>query len=62
MDYLNKIVCFFGGTPFIMFIVGMLVYFVGYESIKIWGPDNVVEEVSELVLEKEFNIKGEYEK
>ena len=58
---LNKVTTFLTSTPALMFVAGVLLYIVGYVSVLVLGPHNVVEEVTEVVLKKEFNIDVEFD-
>jgi hypothetical protein len=58
---LNKVTTFLTSTPALMFVAGVLLYIVGYVSVLVLGPHNVVEEVTEVVLKKEFNIEVEFD-
>lgn len=59
--FINKITTFLTSNPGILFIGGIILYVVGYVSVMVLGPHNVVEEVAEVVLKKEFNIEVEFD-
>lgn len=45
----------------VLFILGALLLFaVGYGAHKIWGDNNLVEELAEGLLRKEYNINVEF--
>ena len=58
---IEKFQQFLKSTPGIMFICGLTLYIAGYLSVMILGPHNIVEELVEVTLQKEFNIKVEFE-
>jgi len=45
----------------VLFILGALLLFaVGYGANKIWGDNNLLEEIAEGLLRKEYNIDVEF--
>lgn len=46
--------------PAIMFVGAIVLFVLGYLSSMLLGPDQIVEELSELILRKHYKIEVEF--
>ncbi len=46
--------------PLLLFLGALLLFSAGYFSHSLWGDNNEIEEISEELLKKEYNIEVEF--
>lgn len=57
---LSRLSMIMNSLPLLFVLGALLLFAVGYGAHKIWGENNIVEELAEGLLRKEYNIDVEF--
>jgi hypothetical protein len=57
---LSNLSTIMNSLPLLLALGALLLFAVGYGAHKIWGDNNVVEEIAEELLKQDYNISVEF--
>ena len=57
---LSRLSMIMTSLPLLLFLGALLLFSAGYFAHNLWGDNNEIEEISEELLKKEYNIEVEF--